>query len=400
MPVYSHSRLSVYETCPRQYRFQYLDRLDVPEVDTVARFLGSRVHETLEALYLNVRFGRVPALENLLEFFRSAWRESWHDGVLVQQPDLTADDYRRAGERQLEVYYQRYVPFDRDHTLAVERRILFPLNPERGVWFMGYLDRLSRSADGLWEIRDYKTGQYLPSQAMLDEDRQLGLYHLGVRHLWPTAREIELVWHFLAHDLELRSRRSPDALEALRRETLARIRAIERDETYPTRVGTHCQTCAYQAVCPAWRHLLSAPEAPLAAEAARWVDRLAELRVERRAVKAELDAEIEALERRIADFALAEGFEAVFGAAYCATVSRAQRSRFPRKGDPGREELEALLRRHGLWDEVTALDIRALPDRVRSGEWPPEVVDAVLPFESREETVTVRISRRADLSES
>lgn len=400
MPVYSHSRLSVYETCPRQYRFQYLDRLDVPEVDTVARFLGSRVHETLEALYLNVRFGRVPSLENLLEFFRSAWRENWHDGVLVQQPDLTAEDYRRAGERQLEVYYRRYVPFDRDHTLAVERRILFPLNPERDVWFMGYLDRLSRSADGLWEIRDYKTGQYLPSQAMLDEDRQLGLYHLGVRHLWPTAREIELVWHYLAHDLEMRSRRSPESLEALRRETLARIRAIERDETYPTRVGTHCQTCAYQAVCPAWRHLLSAPEAPLAAEAARWVDRLAELRVERRAVKAELDAEIEALERRIADFALAEGFEAVFGAAYCATVSRAQRSRFPRKGDPGREELEALLRRHGLWEEVTALDIRALPDRVRSGEWPPQVVDAVLPFESREETVTVRISRRADLSES
>lgn len=30
MPVYSHSRLSVYETCPRQYRFQFLDRLRQP----------------------------------------------------------------------------------------------------------------------------------------------------------------------------------------------------------------------------------------------------------------------------------------------------------------------------------------------------------------------------------
>ncbi len=323
MPVYSHSRLSVYETCPRQYKFQYLDRLDVPEVDTVARFLGSRVHEALEALYLNVRFGRVPSLENLLEFFRSAWRESWHDGVLVQQPDLTAEDYRRAGERQLEVYYRRYVPFDRDHTLAVERLIRFPLDAERSVWFMGYLDRLSRSADGLWEIRDYKTGQYLPSQAMLDEDRQLGLYQLGVRHLWPTAREIDLVWHFLAHDLELRSRRSPEALEGLRRETLALIRAIERDEAYPTSVGAHCQTCPYQAVCPAWRHL-KAPERSSAAEAIGWVDRLGELKARRKAALTELDAEIEALQRRIADFAVAEGLEAVFGAAYLARVSRAE----------------------------------------------------------------------------
>ncbi|MBI2154419.1 MAG: PD-(D/E)XK nuclease family protein [Candidatus Rokubacteria bacterium] len=396
MPVYSHSRLSVYETCPRQYRFQYLDRLEVPEVDTVERFLGSRVHEALETLYLNVRFGRVPSLDNLLEFFRSAWRENWHDGVLVQQPDLTADDYRRAGERQLDVYYRRYAPFDRDHTLAVERLLRFPLDPDGGIWFQGYLDRLSRTADGLWEIRDYKTGQYLPSQAMLDEDRQLGLYQLGVRHLWPTAREIELIWHFLAHDLELRSRRSPEALEALRQETLARIRAIERDETYPTRVGTHCQTCPYQAVCPAWRHL-KARDAPSAAEAVGWVDRLGELKAQRKAALAELDAEIEALQQRIAGYAIAEGLEAVFGAAYCARVRSAERPRYPRKGDPGREELEALLRRHGLWEEVAALDLRALPDRVRSGVWPPEVVDAVLPFESREETVTVRISRRPDL---
>jgi putative RecB family exonuclease len=45
MPVYSHSKLSVYETCPRKYRFQYVERVKVPEVKTVEMFLGSRVHE-------------------------------------------------------------------------------------------------------------------------------------------------------------------------------------------------------------------------------------------------------------------------------------------------------------------------------------------------------------------
>lgn len=40
VPVYSHSRLSVYETCPRQYRFQYLERLEVPGVESVEMFLG------------------------------------------------------------------------------------------------------------------------------------------------------------------------------------------------------------------------------------------------------------------------------------------------------------------------------------------------------------------------
>lgn len=395
MPVYSHSRLSAYETCPRQYRFQYLDRLDVPEVETVEMFLGSRVHEALEALYLNVRFGRIPSLENLLDFLRKAWQEKWHGEVRIRQPDLTADDYRRAGERQLEVYYRRYAPFDRDHTLAVERRLLFPLDAERGVWFLGYVDRLSRRADGLWEIRDYKTGQYLPPEAKLDEDRQLGLYQVGVQHLWPSAREVELVWHYLAHDLEIRSRRDPTALEDLRRETLALIRIIERDDAFPTRVGPHCETCSYQAVCPAWRHLKApAPERPSAADAVGWVDQLGELKAQRKATLAELQAEIEALERQIADYAAEEGLEAVFGATFCARITRSERVRYPLKDDPRRQELDDILRRHGRWGEVSTLDLRRLPDRVRSGEWPSELTVAVLPYESREETVSVKVSRR------
>ncbi len=314
----------------------------------------------------------------------------------IREPGFTADDYRRAGERQLEVYYGRHAPFDREHTLAVERWIRFPLDPEMEVWFQGKLDRLSRTRDGLWEIRDYKTGQYLPPQSWLDTDRQLGLYQVGVRRLWPMAGEIDLVWHFLAHDLELRTRRDLESLEGLRRETLAQIRVIERDDAFPTRVGAHCQTCSYQPVCPAWRHLTTA-EARSAAEAAGWVDRLAALKAQKRAAVAELDAEIEALQRRIADYALAEGLEAVFGTTHWARVSRGETPRYPRKDESGRAELEALLRRYGRWEEVSALDTRALPARVKSGEWPADLVQAVLPFETREETVTVRLSKRPDV---
>jgi RecB family exonuclease len=392
--------LSVYETCPRQYRYHYLDRLPVPEVETVELFLGSRVHEALEALYLNVRFGRVPSLDGLLEFFERSWRENWHDRVLIQQSEVTAEDYRRLGQRQLETYYRRYAPFDSEHTLAVERRLLFPLDAERGIWFQGNVDRLSRTSDGAWEIRDYKTGRYLPTQAMLDTDRQLGLYQLGVQSLWPTADDVELIWHFLAHDLELRSRRSREALEGLRQETLDLVLTIETDPAFPTRVGAHCQRCSYQSVCPAWRHLAEItalpPEGRGESEPVRWVDRLGELKAQRKATLAELDAEIEALERRIAAYTQTEGLEAVFGNLYCARISRGERVRYPRVGDPRREELDALLRQHGRWEEVSALDVRHLPARVQSGEWPPELVDALARFESREETLAVRISKRGD----
>ena len=60
MPMYSHSRLSVYETCPRKYRFQHVERVKVPEAKTAEMFLGSRVHDTLESLCRRGEGGDVP----------------------------------------------------------------------------------------------------------------------------------------------------------------------------------------------------------------------------------------------------------------------------------------------------------------------------------------------------
>jgi len=60
VPVYSHSRLGVYETCPRQYHFQYVERVPMPEVTTAEMFVGSHVHAALEELYAGVRQREIP----------------------------------------------------------------------------------------------------------------------------------------------------------------------------------------------------------------------------------------------------------------------------------------------------------------------------------------------------
>jgi len=51
MTLYSHSRLTTFETCPYQYKLKYIDKLDMG-VETVERFLGSRVYETVEREYI------------------------------------------------------------------------------------------------------------------------------------------------------------------------------------------------------------------------------------------------------------------------------------------------------------------------------------------------------------
>ena len=260
MPMYSHSRLSVYETCPRQYRFRYVERVKVPELETVEMFLGSRVHETLEALYRRVKAGVLPTLDDLLADYRARWLAEWTGAIRISKPERTADDYLALGVRHLATYHARYQPFDQERTLDLERRIAFPLDETRRIWLRGYIDRLSITRDRTWQIRDYKSGQWLPSQADVDADRQLALYQIGVQRRFPKrARDVELVWHYLAHDVELRSRREPAALRALEGETLGLIDTIQADKTWKIVEGPHCRRCSYQAICPAWSPQLRLP---------------------------------------------------------------------------------------------------------------------------------------------
>jgi CRISPR/Cas system-associated exonuclease Cas4 (RecB family) len=114
--------------------------------------------------------------------------------------------------------------------------------------------------DGVWQVRDYKSGQWLPTQSDVDADRQLALYQIGVQRRFPgRAQHVELVWHYLAHDVELRSRREPEALRALETETLDLIETIQADRTWEIVEGPHCRRCSYQAICPAWSPQLMLP---------------------------------------------------------------------------------------------------------------------------------------------
>jgi RecB family exonuclease len=401
MPTYSDSRLRVYETCPRQYRFRYVERVKIPQVETVEMFVGSHVHGALEALYRGVKAGRAPTLDELLAGYRGGWEAEWADTIRISRPELTAADYLALGVRHLTAFHARYYPFDQERTVAIERRILFPLDEARNIWMQGFIDRLSVTREGIWQIRDYKTGQWLPTQQDVDADRQLALYQIGVQRHFPRhAREVELIWHYLAHDLELRSRREPAALRDLETRTLGLIDAIQTDTTWNVVEGTHCHRCSYQSVCPAWSHLFRKEEAQLELAGLRedgavLVDRLAGLRAERRA----LNARIAQTEADLVAYAVAAGISSVFGATHRARISLRHTLAYPRKGDPARDALERLIKAGGRWDEVSQLSLQLLARKAAEGAWPADLTEQVRGFAQPGERARVALSRRPDSAE-
>ena len=258
--VFSHSRLSSFEKCPKQFYFRYVLRLPA-ETESVEAFLGKRVHEVLERLYLVVREGRVPSLAQVVRRFHANWEEAFQaERVRIVRSELDPAHYREVGVRSLRNFYRRYYPFDGEETLGIEERVSFALDAAGTYRMQGVIDRLVRTRDGAIEIHDYKTGRRVPPQRALDEDRQLALYQLGLAARLDGAPEVRLVWHYLAVDQMRVSRRNAEQLEALRERTIGLIDSIQGEQRFEPRPGPLCSWCEYRERCPIFSSAIAAEQ--------------------------------------------------------------------------------------------------------------------------------------------
>jgi len=250
--LYSHSRLSTFEKCRKQFEFRYV--LRIPQrTEGIEAFVGKRVHEVLERLYTFVARSQVPSLRRVVERYHALFDEAFDpDRVVVVKEGLDVDHYRHLGVRCLENHYRSHYPFDADETLGLEQRVAFRLDPDGRYGIQGFVDRVVRAPDGAVEIQDYKTGEYIPSQRRLDTDRQLALYQIGIAEKLDDPAPMRLVWHYLARGRRCVSTRTPEQLAALRAETLALIERIEAEDEYPPTRTNLCAWCSYKPICPAW----------------------------------------------------------------------------------------------------------------------------------------------------
>ena len=251
MTSYSHSKLSTFEACPLKYRYCYVDKVELEKrPENIEAFMGKRVHETLCRLYSDLLVSKYDTREDLLAYYDEAWGKKWDDNVQVVRKERTPESYREAGRKCASDYYDRYQPFEGEKTLGLEQFVSINIS---GYKLVGYIDRLAYRGDGKYEIHDYKTSSGLPSRSFFDSDRQLALYQIGVGDTRKDAEQVDLVWHYLLFDREVRSRRTPEMLDGLKDSVIATIRRIEDAEQeydFPAQKSQLCGWCEYRSLCP------------------------------------------------------------------------------------------------------------------------------------------------------
>lgn len=248
---YSHSRLNIFEQCPCRYKLRYIDKVEVQEAVGIEAFTGSLVHESLEHLYARAREGQMVEWKELASHLRNRWDELFDRSVFTVRKDSSPHDHLLRAQNMLMAYYRSHQPFQEGSTVGLEHELRFRISGKREHEMIGYVDRLTCLGDGVYEIHDYKTGKRMPSPASMGKDRQLALYEIGVRRSFPDVREVHLVWHYLAHDKQVRSHRTTEQLEELEAETSALIEVIEECARFPRRQSPLCRWCEYHGMCEA-----------------------------------------------------------------------------------------------------------------------------------------------------
>lgn len=254
---YSFSQLSNYDTCPKQYYYNYV--LRIPSAERGTFIFGQTIHRTLEKFYRllmeqhaedllkNPMLGVValdaPSLEKLLAIYDAEWKGEWF------YSPKNRDAYYEQGKKSLEDLYKLeekkgwIVPY------AVEHKFSFSFNNRR---LRGSIDRIDILPDGSLLLVDYKTGNPKTKLSDFADKRQLLIYRWAIEHAPDLARYYPpkaLIYRYLNDCSELSFVPKETELERVRQETQDTIREIENENFRPTPSESVCKYCAYRNIC-------------------------------------------------------------------------------------------------------------------------------------------------------
>jgi len=406
MPIYSYSRLSTFKQCPLKYKYAYIDGI-ARKRTSIEAFMGSRFHEVMESLYGKAP-GQCPGADELKALFQRLWAEKWSEDVFSVRQDKTPEGLKAVGLRAIEDYWRRYQPFDQGRVLGLERELVIDLDDTGKYRLRCIIDRLMGAAEGAFEIHDYKTGSFLPEQRSLDEDEQLGLYEIAVRKTWPSTERVDLVWHYVAFDMEMRSSRTPALLSDLRAKTCAKIDEVEAASDFPPHESELCEWCDYQRICPLFAHRFKRESLSLEDYATDGptgvVNRFAALDRERRELGErikQIELEQERLKSQAVTMAEEDGVKRLYGDSHMLSIKQDIHVSYPKRGEITRPGFDAAMQGMGLWDRIVDVSWSSLKAVARDMGWKDvaSVPPGLAEYLKIEPIKQVRLSKRKDLGE-
>lgn len=235
----SYSRLDHFQNCGLQYVLQSVLGLD-PTSSEAMKF-GTWMHSLFQA----VHDGVITDPKTLLREYRTMFDEKTFPNAAI------ANQYRRDGERMLEVFWK--YEFNQKNVLT-ERKFEFDYGE---AVLRGRIDRIDKVGNTL-KLTDYKTAKWTPSYKSAKESLQLAIYILAARtderlKAMGTPKLARLVYPGRldrAGKPVALCQTDEDADKVL--ETLPQLIQDVIDEKFSPSPEANCFFCRMKLLCPIW----------------------------------------------------------------------------------------------------------------------------------------------------
>lgn len=241
---FSHSRLDLYETCPRQFKFRYVDR--IAEAPSEPLLIGQVVHEIIAEYNSHLLASN---LQTDFTALRGIMNRVLYEGPKGPIGSGLPTSRLHEVERIVVEYGESHV-FYPGRVVGIEEKLRLPMTVDgHQVNFWAVLDLLEIVGD-LAIITDYKTDHQLRSYSATEHDLQLAIYAWAVKQEYPQVNQFQACLDFVRHRVVREVELDPDVTRTEKR-IHGLIRQIQRDTAFAPRPGAGCSWCSYIAQCPA-----------------------------------------------------------------------------------------------------------------------------------------------------
>jgi len=331
----SYTQIALYQSCPLQYKLQYIDGLK-PKYKWYFSF-GSTLHLCAQ-YFFKVRVPPPPSLEELLQFYEGNWISEGYESAEEEAK------YKTYG-REILSKFREIHSADFRMPVAVER--IFYIDIE-GIKLRGFLDRVDKLDSGGLSIVDYKTNQALFTKDDLGKNLQLTLYQLAAEQTWHMPVDRLTLYHLRSNTPCSCAARDEIQLEEAKHLVLEVAENIT-DGKFPATENQYCP-CDFAEHCPYYRQkIMPEPEETDILQGMA-VDEAVERYVSLQGQIKELESQFDEIKRMIGSFCQAEGLNRVYGREHAITYRLVEKTGF------SEDEVRVLLEPEGLWHRVLSLD--------------------------------------------
>ncbi len=242
--TWSATRLKTYLTCPRQFRYSYVDC--IPSVPTSPLVFGRTLHEALCFTHeRQMQSGNLSPLSEVLERFDALWQNALTREQPFFRPGAPSPQQLQTTGHEI---LRAYLSNASNAKMPLAAELAFEV--QAGDYKLaGIIDRVDEGENGL-VIVDFKSGTRKPKEIDLEGDLQFTLYAFALSRM--MDRPVERVVHYHLRDgTRLEAIPTEEHFAWLLDEVLPYVAGAVAREEFAPRCGYWCNWCNFRELCRA-----------------------------------------------------------------------------------------------------------------------------------------------------